>query len=130
MSLPEIQLYLDRARADLLAARSNLDQGFWGVVVSWAYDAMYYASNALLVSKGISRKTHSGVISAFGEYFVKTGLIEKEYAKLLGQAFDSRLDTDYDVVFRVDQILADQVLRDAQRFVDRAESYLQQVGAI
>jgi uncharacterized protein len=130
MSISEIQLYLDRARQDLDAAQSIFNQGFYGIVVSRAYYAMFYAVNALLVSKGISRKTHSGVISAFGEYFVKTGIIEKEYAKLLGQAFDSRLDTDYDIVFSADQVLAHQIMQDAQHFVDRAENYLQQVGAL
>jgi uncharacterized protein (UPF0332 family) len=75
-------------------------------------------ASALLTSKSISRRKHSGVISAFGEYFVKAGLIETEYAKMLGHAFDSRLDSDYDIAFSPDQPLAEKVLRDAQRFVD------------
>ncbi len=41
MSASEIQLYLDRARQDLNAAQSILDQGFYRVVVSRAYYAMY-----------------------------------------------------------------------------------------
>lgn len=56
------------------------------------------------------------------------GVIETEYARMLGQAFDSRLDSDYDVAFSTNQNLAEKVLHDAQRFVDRAESYLQQAG--
>ena len=130
MNTPGLQLYLDRAYQDLKAAQSNLDQGFYGVAVSRSYYAMFYSASALLASKGVFRSKHSGVISAFGEYFVKAGLIETEYAKMLGQAFDSRLDSDYDIAFSTDQTLAEKVLCDAQRFVDRAESYLQQVGAI
>jgi uncharacterized protein (UPF0332 family) len=76
VSAAEVQLYLDRAGQDLQAAQSNLDQGFYGVAVTRAYYAMFYSASGLLVSKGISRSRHSGVISAFGEYFVKTGLIE------------------------------------------------------
>jgi uncharacterized protein (UPF0332 family) len=130
MSESEIHLYLDRARQDLAAAQSNLDQSFYGVVVSRAYYAMYYAVNALLASQSVSRKTHSGTISAFGEYFVKPGLIETEYAKMLGNAFNSRLGSDYDVTYSVELTLAKGVLQDARRFVDRAESYLQQSGAL
>ena len=88
MGALEIQLYLDRAHQDLQAAESNLNQGFYGVAVSRAYYAMFYATSALLASKGISRSKHSGVHSAFGEYFVKTGLIETEYVKMLGHAFN------------------------------------------
>jgi len=76
------------------------------------------------------RSKHSGVLSAFGEHFVKTGLIEPEYAKMLGNAFDSRLDSDYDIMFLVECKLAEDVLRDAQRFVERAADYLAQVGLL
>jgi uncharacterized protein (UPF0332 family) len=70
------------------------------------------------------------VHSAFGEHFVKTGLIEVEYAKMLGHAFDSRLDSDYDVVFTAEQTLAEEMLRDARSFVDRAEQYLRRAGVL
>jgi uncharacterized protein (UPF0332 family) len=114
----------------LQAAQSNLDQGFYGVAVTRSYYAMFYAASALLASKGISRSKHSGVRSAFGKYFVKTGLIEAEYARMLGYAFDSRLDSDYNIMFTVKRKLAEGVLRDAQSFIDRAEQYFRQVGVL
>jgi hypothetical protein len=128
MSAPEIQLYLDRAHLDLEAAQVNLEQEFDGVAISRGYYAMFYAVSALLASAGISRSKHSGVHAAFGEQFVKSGLIEPEFAKMLGNAFDSRLDSDYDVLFAADEGLARGVLVDARRFVDRVEQYLRQVG--
>jgi uncharacterized protein (UPF0332 family) len=128
MNAPEVQLYLDRAHVDLQAAQSNLNQGFHGVAITRAYYAMFYAASALLTSQGISRSKHAGVHSAFGEHFVKTGLIEPEYAKMLGHAFDSRLDSDYDVAFTPERALGEEVLHDARRFVERVESYLRQAG--
>jgi uncharacterized protein (UPF0332 family) len=131
MSEPsEIRLYLDRACQDLRAAESNLQQSFYAVAVTRAYYAMFYAANAVLSSKGIARSKHSGVLSAFGEHFVKTGLIEPEYAKTLANAFDSRLDSDYDIMFLAERPLAQDVLRDAVRFVDRATEYLTQAGIL
>lgn len=130
MVVPDTQLYLDRAHQDLQAAESNLQQGFHGVAVTRAYYAMFYAASALLASKGISRSKHSGVHSAFGEHFIKTSLIETEYAKMLGHAFDSRLDSDYDITFTTERTLAEGVLHDAQRFVERAEKHLRQAGVL
>jgi uncharacterized protein (UPF0332 family) len=130
MASSEIQLYLNRARQDLQATQVNLEQGFYDVAVSRAYYAVFYAANALLVSKGITRSRHSGVLSAFSEHFVKPGLVETEYAKILGQAFDSRLDSDYDVTFTAERTLAEVLLQDAWHFVDRVEQYLRQVGAL
>jgi uncharacterized protein (UPF0332 family) len=126
----EIELYLDHARRDLQAAESNLQLGYHNVVISRSYYAMFYATSALLASQNISRSKHTGVLSAFGEYFIKTGLIETEYAKMLGHAFDSRLDSDYDMTFAVDATLARELWHDAQRFVDHIEQYLHQAGAL
>jgi len=130
MSDAEIQLYLNRAQYDLRAAQSNLEQGFYDVSVTRAYYVMFYAASVLLASKGISRSKHSGVRSAFGEYFVKAGIVETEYARMLSHAFDSRLDSDYDLTFSADQMLAEEVLDDARRFVERVEQYLHQAGVL
>lgn len=113
-----------------MAADSNIQQGFYGVAISRAYYAMFYAATALLASQGLSRSKHSGVHSAFGEHFVKTKLIEPEYARMLINAFDSRLDADYEADFTVDRKAAEVVLEDAKKFVARIERYLQESGLI
>jgi uncharacterized protein (UPF0332 family) len=129
MSTEEIQLYLDRAHQDLEAAESNLHHGFYGVTVARAYYATFYATSALLASRRISRSKHSDVLSTFGKHFVRAGLMEPEFAKMLGHAFDSRLDSDYDLMFVADRTLAEDLYSDAQSLVQRAERHLRQQGA-
>jgi len=126
----DVKLYLKRAHSALLQAEDNLNLAYYDVATSRAYYAMFYAASALLASKDISRSKHSGVRSAFGEHFVKAGLIETEYAKMLGHAFDTRLDSDYDLTFTAGRMLAEEVLHDAQRFVEHAEQYLRRAGAL
>lgn len=65
----EIELYLERAGSALQQARDNLNLHYYDVATSRAYYGMFYAASALLASKGISRSKHSGVHSAFGQYF-------------------------------------------------------------
>jgi len=130
MAQADISLYLDRAQKDLEAAESNLEQGFYAVSVTRAYYAMFYAASALLASKGITRSKHSAVLAAFGDQFAKSGLIEADYAKALGHAFDARQDSDYDITFAADEALAREVLSEAQSFVDRAARYLREAGAL
>lgn len=91
---------------------------------------MFYAASALLASKGITRSKHSAVLAPFGEQFAKTGLIEADYAKAFGHAFDARLNSDYDVTFAADQALAKEVLSEAHGFVNRAAQNLREVGAL
>ena len=127
-SPPEIKLYMDRARTALQQSSDNLGLGHYDVATSRAYYAMFYAATALLLSQGISRSKHSGVHSAFGQYFVKPGLIEPQYSRMLVNAFRLRLDSDYEVSPSLNKVLAEDNLRDAEQFVERAETYLQQEG--
>jgi len=124
----EIALYLERAGSALRQAKDNLSLGYYDVTTSRAYYAMFYAASALLASKDISRSRHSGVHSAFGQYFVKPGLIEPQYARMLINAFNVRLDSDYEVRPALNRALAEDILRDAQEFVERTALYLKQEG--
>jgi len=89
---------------------------------------MFYAASALLASKDVSRSKHSGMHSAFGQYFVKPGLIEPQYARMLINAFNVRLDSDYEVRPALNRALAEDILRDAQKFVERTVLFLKQEG--
>jgi uncharacterized protein (UPF0332 family) len=124
----EVRLYLDRANDALKQAEDNLKLGHFDVATSRAYYAMFYAASAILVSQGISRSKHSGVHAAFGQYFVKPGLIEPEYGRMLINAFNVRLDSDYEVKPTLSKGLAEDILRDAGQFVERAAIYLNQEG--
>ena len=124
----QIKLYVDRAWVAVQESRDILDLGYHNVAVSRAYYAMFYAATALLTSQGISRSKHSGVHSAFGQYFVKPGLIEPEYSRMLVNTFRLRLDSDYEVSLTLNKTSAEDTLRDAEQFVERAETYLQQEG--
>jgi len=88
----EIELYLERGREGLQQAGDNLQLDYYDVAISRAYYAMFYAASALLTSQGISRAKHSGVHSAFGQYFVKPGLIEPQYSRMLVNAFNWNSD--------------------------------------
>ncbi len=84
--------------------------------------------HSCLLSQDISRRKHSGVRSAFAQYFVKPGLIEPRYSRMLGNAFNVRLDSDYNIDSSPDLVLAEDTLRNAEQFVERALTYLQAEG--
>ena len=120
----QIQTYLQHARQALESAASNLEHGFHATAINRAYYAIFYAASGLLLTKGISRSKHTGVISTFREHFVKPGLIEVEYSDLYGDTMDARVGSDYDVTFESDAVTAQERLDDAHRFVDRVAGYL------
>ncbi len=72
--MTETELYVQRAHQAPNTARNNLQEGDFAASVNRSYYAMFYAANALLATKGISRSKHSGVIAAFREQFIKSGI--------------------------------------------------------
>jgi len=122
----EVKLYLERANNAVRQAEDNLELGHFDIVTSRAYYAMFYAASALLVSKGLTRSKHSGVHAAFGQHFVKPGLIEAEYSRMLVNAFNVRLDSDYEVMPALSEALAQDILRDSSQFVERVRAFLEQ----
>lgn len=89
-----IETYVEAAERSLEGAKHNLSGGIFGIATSRAYYVFFYAASALLLTRDLTRSKHSGVLSAFRQHFVKTGLIETEYSDAYGEAFDVRLITD------------------------------------
>lgn len=74
------QADLLRQAQDGLAAAKILDaQGYHGFAASRAYYTMFYIAEAFLVGQGLAFSRHSGVHAAFGEQFVKTGVVPPEF---------------------------------------------------
>lgn len=72
----DIKPYLDRAKQESHAAEINIREALYAVAISRSYYAMFYAASGLLAGIGIAHSKHSGVISAFRQHFIKSGLIE------------------------------------------------------
>jgi uncharacterized protein (UPF0332 family) len=129
MSKAEVEQYMRLANEDLVAAQDNLRLGHLRVAVSRAYYAMFYAATAVLGSRGLWRSKHQGLIAALGEYLVKPGLVEPRYGRILHDAFETRLDSDYAPHPDLDEDSTRKVIRNAADFVQRMERVLEEQGA-
>ncbi len=128
MSSAEIEHYLQLASEDLAAAQDNLGLGHLRAAVSRAYYAMYYAATALLGSRGLWRSKHQGLLAAFGEHFVKPGLVEPRYGRILHDAFEARLDSDYAPHPNLTEASGAHVVTEAEDFVQRITKLLSESG--
>ncbi len=124
----EIALHIENAREMLKVAQLLLDNDFYTSAVNRAYYAVFYAANALLITKKLSSSKHSGVISLFRQYFVKTGLIDPEYSKIYGRMLEGRREGDYELQASWTREEVQTHLGDATRFVMEMERWLKQKG--
>ena len=129
LTLSKIEQYLERARQAVSTGRLVAAHGDYVAATNRAYYAIFYAANALLATRKLERSKHSGVIAAFRQHFVKTGIIKAEFSRFYGEAMEQRNAADYGLV-PPDQSAADRNLANAERFVQRIDEVLRDLGAI
>jgi uncharacterized protein (UPF0332 family) len=72
----------------------------------------------------LETQTHDGARTQFGLHFVKTGIIDKKYGKLLSKLFDFRQKGDYGDLFDYDEPLAYPLILQVKEFIDEIEKQI------
>ncbi len=123
--LPEdVSKLIRKARKFLDSAERLIESGDFDSAVSRVYYAMFYGAEALLLTRGKAYSRHQGVISAFGRYFVRTGIFSVEMQRWLADAFEDRNLADYAVGTGIDKKRAEERLQRGRIFIQRIVDYL------
>ncbi len=124
---PEVWLSLSAGK--LAEAKDLLRLEHWRGTVSSAYFAMFYAAKAALVSVGVDVQKHKGIGSNLSEHFVKTGLLDQDYNRLLMQAMRAREISDYDPHETITEAGAQQAVANAEKFVEAIKKVITEASA-
>ena len=119
MDRDEIRDHITLAEECLEEAKNLLSNGFYRGAVSRAYYSMYHAAKALLLTKNVTPKKHTGVLRMLGLEFVNKGYLEEIYAEAYKYAFDIRQKADYGVEFKIEKEVAEEVVKNAEIFLQR-----------
>jgi uncharacterized protein (UPF0332 family) len=122
--MKEIAALIQKARRYLKSAELLLKDGDSDSSLSRAYYAMFYAAEAALLTKGLSFSSHKGVISAFGEHFVKADVFPREMGRELNRAFEKRQIGDYEYTLVISEDEAEQMLQSGEKFVNKVARWL------
>jgi uncharacterized protein (UPF0332 family) len=120
----EIASLLQKAERYLRSAELLLKEGDYESSVSRTYYAMFYCAQGMLLSKKLSFSSHKGVISAFGEHFVKADVVPREMGRELNRAFQMRHIGDYGHTSVISAEQAREMLTSGQKFSDNIAQYL------
>ena len=122
--MKEANALIKKAHRYLKSAEILLRDKDFESSVSRAYYAMFYCAEAVLLTKNLSFSSHKGVISAFGEHFVKTGIFPKEFGRELNRAFEKRQIGDYEYTSLISDEEAEEILNNGMQFVNTIEDWL------
>jgi len=87
---------LKKAESLLIQAELLLRNQQYDGSINRSYYAIFNAVRSMLALLRTDSRSHSGVISFFDRYFVKTGMFDKQFSKIVHAAFDTRQDNDYE----------------------------------
>lgn len=116
---------LERADETLEEAQILFEKGGkYNGAINRMYYACLYAAIALLASKGISGDGHNGIRTMLGLHFVKTGILNKEMARLYGQLCNARISGDYDLFTTFEEEKVKDFLNGASEFINTVKDLL------
>ena len=120
----KIKFLLKRADDNLESIQLLIDKGFYDIAVSRSYYAMYYAAEAILLTKDLKFSSHSGVVSQFGLHFIKTGIFKPELGRNFNRSLDDRSSADYGFRSEITKETAEKAFNRADGFIKQLKEYL------
>ena len=114
----DIVIYrMGNALDTLHEVKEHISNGFYNTAVNRMYYACFYAVSALLIAHQIEVKSHDGTRQKFGQHFVLTGLVPKEFGKFYRMIFEKRSAGDYDDFITHDLKTAEMLYPGTENFV-------------
>jgi uncharacterized protein (UPF0332 family) len=121
ISQQELFKSFDIAKERIKSAELLLKERLYRDSISRSYYALFEVIRALLATKGVITKTHSGLIKQFGQYYIKTKIIPKKYAARLSELAEERQLADYERLIEFSKVKAEKALKEAKEFVKLAK---------
>lgn len=118
---------LEKAKKCLESARVLIQTGDYCGAANRSYYSIFHCIRSLLALEGTDFSKHSGVMAHFQRNYVKAGLFEKEYSKILTEAFEIRSESDYDDYYIISKEDVEEQIRNAQFFQDGILKYVEDI---
>jgi uncharacterized protein (UPF0332 family) len=120
----EINKMIAKGEKCLKAANLLLTEDFPEKASAQAYYAVFHLMQAALLIKGLSFSKHSGVLSAFSQYFIKEGIFPKDFARDIRNLRKDREIGDYGYTVGINKEEAREDIENAQEIVTEIKNYL------
>ena len=108
---------LERAKEDLETAKSNLADKSYRASVNRSYYAIFHALRAITALDQFDSGKHSGIIAFINQNYVKTGVFDKSFSKMIDSAFRLREKADYEDFYVV-------AIEDAKGQIEKAATVI------
>lgn len=119
-----IEYRLNQAKQTIEEVGKLIDTDLLNVAVNRIYYGIFYSLTALALKYEYQSSKHFQLMGWFNQNFIKPGLIDIKYGKILRDAFKNRSDGDYApfIVFEKNDVLDMQT--DMKDFIEKMAAFL------
>jgi uncharacterized protein (UPF0332 family) len=119
-----IKYRLEQARDTIDVVELLIENDKLSTAVNRIYYGMFYSLLALGLQYNFETSKHQQLIGWFNKEFIRAGLIEKEYGRILRDGFENRTSGDYDsfIVFDRKDVLL--LFSEMKSFINRIEIFI------
>jgi len=119
---------LEQAHECLNAAMLLINAASFKDATNRSYYCLFHAMRALLAMEGFDSKKHSGIIAAFRQKYIKSGIFPVEFSDIINGAFEARGSSDYEDFFVISKEDVVHLFENAKEFLAAVEAYLKSLS--
>jgi len=119
-----IRLKLLKSKSLLEEVTVLMDHKFYVSSISRLYYSCFHATKALLLTKDLLPKTHSGVINQLHHHFVLPGLFDPSFATFFSRLMQERIDDDYSDFMIINEEEVIEYIQPAQEYLAYIEKLI------
>jgi uncharacterized protein (UPF0332 family) len=124
-----IELKLRKSRSLLNEANVLFENKFYATVINRLYYSCFHATKALLLTKDLIPKSHSGVVTLLHQHFVQPGKFDFAQASFYSRLMQQRIEEDYSDNITEDEETTGELIRPAQVYVSYIEKMIEEIFA-
>jgi uncharacterized protein (UPF0332 family) len=119
-----IDYRINQAHETIIDVTKLIENELLNVAVNRIYYGIFYCLNALALKYEFQSSKHLQLIGWFNQNFIKTGIFEVKYGRILRNAYKNRSDGDYVpfITFAKEDIVTMQ--KDMIDFIEQVTTYL------
>ena len=119
-----VRLEIGKARSTFADAEFCACENKWEAAANRLYYALFHSVSALLINGGLNVKSHRGILSLFGQHYVRTGIFSREDGSLLSDLVIMRDNADYNCFFDANEEKISPYIEPARMLIEKIEAYI------
>lgn len=113
-----VGLELEKAEVAYNEAIWLMEKSSWSGAAGRLYYSLFHAVSALLIHDHHPVNSHKGSHILFGNYYIRTNLLPKEFGALYSQMESIREEGEYNCTYKVTQDELQQKIEPAKHMID------------